>query len=220
MSEPRSFNDLMQEYLKQKDEKSPSKPVKQRLSIIQTDSLNQRLKNLMPQFKKVIKERNFSDARIVISDLQAVLRTLNKTTKLVELKNQFFELALEDHEYDFAIEGFLSNRKLVNDTTRLHLEATALLAIAYLQKNDIEKAKPFIKEVLQNKNVIKTEATREKFNKEIIARFDEECALFSLKSDEKIEINIDVIHKEVITVVKFLALVTIFYSFSLNIMLL
>jgi Tfp pilus assembly protein PilF len=96
----------------------------------------------------------------------------------VELKNQFFELALDANQYDFAIEGFLSNRRPVNTKTRLHLEATALLAIAYLRKGDIEKAKPFIKDVLQNRNIIKSPTTRAKFNKEIITRFDEEMLYF------------------------------------------
>lgn len=200
MADLPNFNDLMNEYLKKQSEKSPSKPVKQKLSITQMDSLNNRLTILTPQFKKAIAERNFSNAKNVIADLQPVLRSLNKTTRLVEFKNQFFELALEEHEYDFAIDGFLSNRSLVSNITRLHLEATALLAIAYLRKKEIEKAKPFIKEVLQNKNVIKTESTREKFNKEIIARFDEECALYSLTTDKKPELDVDVLHGEAIKI--------------------
>lgn len=54
MPNPRDFNDIMKEYLNQKNEKSPSKPVKQKLSLKQTESLNKRLDNLMPQFKKAI----------------------------------------------------------------------------------------------------------------------------------------------------------------------
>lgn len=149
---------------------------------------------------KAIQEKNINNAKIITSDLQQVLRSLGKTAKLVEFKNQLFELALEENDYDFAIDGFLSNRALVNSSTRLHLEATALLAIAYLRKKEIENAKPFIQEVLENKKVIKTEATRKKFNKEIIARFDEECALASLNSSRKIELDIDELHQEVLKV--------------------
>ncbi len=157
MTDPKKINELFQDLLKQKLESNPSKPskpAKQRLSILQVESLNRRLDNLLPQFKKAIQDRKLSDAKIVASDLQQVLRTLNKMTRLVELKNQLFELALEEQEYDFAIDGFLSNRILVSNTTRLHLEATALLAIAYLRRTEIEKAKPFIKEVLENDKVI------------------------------------------------------------------
>lgn len=200
MAEPRKVNDILNELFNQRMESKPSKLKKPKLSILQVESLNNRLERLTPQFRKAIKGKSIIDAKTVIVDLQQVLRTLGKMTKLVEFKNQLFELALEEKDYDFAIDGFLSNRTLVNNSTRLHLEATALLAIAYLRKGAIEKAKPFIKEVLQSKNVIKTEATREKFNKEIIARFDEECALASLKSNNKIEINIDELHKEVIKV--------------------
>ena len=198
MTDPKKINDIFQGLLNQRAQSKSSKPVKPKLSILQVESLNLRLDKLTPQFKKAIQNKNIGDAKIVISDLQQVLRTLGKMTRLVEFKNQLFELALEEKDYDFAIDGFLSNRTIVNDTTRLHLEATALLAIAYLRINEIEKAKPFIREVLQNRKVIKTDSTREKFNKEIIARFDEECALASLKSKSKIETDVDELHKEVI----------------------
>lgn len=197
MTEIRKINDIFSGLRKQNEGSKPEKP---KLSNFQIESLNNRLDRLVPQFKKAIQDKNLADAKTVISDLQQVLRTLGKTARLVEFKNKLFELALEDKDYDFAIDGFLSNRVLVNNSTRLHLEATALLAIAYLQKNDIEKAKPFIKEVLQNKKVIKTESTREKFNKEIIARFDEECALASLNSNNKIEFDINDLHQEVVKV--------------------
>ena len=197
MVDSTKFNERIRELLKKPNEKTPSKPTKQNVSLLQEKSLNLRLEKLIPQFRNAILERKLADAKIVITDLQVVLRAMNKTTKLVELKNQFFELAMEAQEYDFAIDGLLSNRQLVNHTTRLYLEATALLAIAYLRRNELGNARPFIKEVLQNKNVIKTEATRRKFNKEIIARFDEECALYSLKSGKEIPIDVEVLHGEV-----------------------
>lgn len=200
MTDPRKIDDIFNHLVRQRMESKASKPVTPKLSIQQIESLNKRLEILIPQFKKAIQAKNLPDAKVVISDLQQVLRNLGKITRLVEFKNQLFELALEEKEYDFAIDGFLSNRALVNNTTRLHLEATALLAIAYLRKNEIENAKPFIKEVLQNKKVIKTDSTREKFNKEIIARFDEECALASLKSNNKVETSVDELHHEVIKI--------------------
>ena len=197
MTDPKRIDDIFQDLLSQKMGSKPSKSAKEKLSSSQIESLNKRLEKLVPQFRKAIHAKSLLNAKIVISDLQQVLRSLSKTAKLVEFKNQLFELALDEQDYDFAIDGFLSNRTLITSTTRLHLEATALLAIAYLRKNEIEKAKPFIIEVLQNKKVIKTDATREKFNREIIARFDEECALASLKSKDTIEFDIDEIHSQV-----------------------
>lgn len=49
MTEPKSFNDLMQEYIQQKNRKPSSRPAKQKISLIQMESLNQRLKNLTLQ---------------------------------------------------------------------------------------------------------------------------------------------------------------------------
>lgn len=152
---------------------------------------NKRLKILMPQYKKAILSKDFDFAKSLILDIQPLLKNLNKTSKLIEIKNQLFELAIIKNEPNYAIDGLLINRRLINKNTRLHLEATALLAIAYLRICEVEKSKPYIKEVLQNKNVIKTESTRSKFNEEIIKRFDEECTLASLKNEKKVSINLE-----------------------------
>ena len=114
--------------------------------------------------------------------MQPILRSLGKTNRLAELKNKFFELTMEAGDYEMAIAGFEASREIVNNETRLYLEATALLAIAHLRNSDISKAKPYIQKVLKNDRYIKTESTRLLFNKEIIARFDEEVALASLKT--------------------------------------
>jgi hypothetical protein len=79
------------------------------------------------------------------------------------------------------------------------LEATALIAICYLRKSDFPKAQPYITEVLQNKKVIKTDSTRNKFHKEIIHRFDEEAVMMTLKSSKRNEeLDENEIHKQAI----------------------
>ncbi|HLP37734.1 hypothetical protein [Lacibacter sp.] len=196
MTQPKKINEIMNEMMQKANGNPPPRSKEPRISILQKEALSQRMERLMPQYRKAIAAQNFEDAKAVLRDLQVVLRDLSKHTKLAELKNQFFELALEEGFYDFAIDGFLSNRKLVKTNTRLYLEATALLAISYLRKNHIAKAKPHIREVLQSQNVIKTESTRNKFNKEIIERFDEECVLASLRSDTKQQYNLDSFHSQ------------------------
>ena len=154
----------------------------------------ERLKVLMPQYKKAILKQDLKMAKNLIVDVQPLLKKLEKNAQLVELKNQLFELALINNEVDYSIEGLLINKKLANKNTRLYLDATALLAIGYLRKSELEKAKPCIQEVLQNKNIIKTESTRRKFNEEIIKRFDEECVLASLKNDKNKRFSLDEIN--------------------------
>jgi hypothetical protein len=67
---------------------------------------------------------------------------------------------------------------------------------------EIEKAKPYIKDVLTNQTVIKSERTRQVFHSEIINRFNEEVALCSLKSLEKPVYDENEIEKEVIRIIQ------------------
>lgn len=150
-----------------------------------TSQQRERLKILEPKLKNTIAERDYNSAKSLTVDIQNVLRPTGHYTRLAKSKNAFYELALETNHLDTAITGLISNRKIVSSTTRLYLEASALLAICYLRKKNLRKAKPLISEVLKNDSVIKTDRTRKKFRKEIIERFDEEIALYSLK--EKIQ---------------------------------
>ncbi len=166
-----------------------------------TDKQKERLRVLEPKLKVAISERNFETAKRLVIDLQSVLRKTGHLTRLLQSKNRLYELALELNELGFAIRGLEGNRKLVSDRTRLYLEATSLLAICYLRKEDIEKAKPLIKEVLQNDTVIKSERTRKKFRKEIVERFNEETALYSLKNKDQESYTENEIENEVIKLV-------------------
>jgi hypothetical protein len=150
-----------------------------------TDKQQERLKILEPQFLKTIKTRDLKTAKNLAFDIQNILRPTGHLTKLITLKNRLYELAIEKNELDFAIDGFRSGLKHLSANTRVYLETSALLAICYLRKEDIENAKPLIKEVLTNDKVIKSDRTRRIFKTEMIERFSEETALFSLKKKVK-----------------------------------
>ncbi len=154
-----------------------------------TDKQKVRLKILETKLKSAIEKRDLKIAKALSFDLQALLRPTGHITRLIQSKNRLYELALEQGELDFAINGLSNNRNIVSEKTRLYLEATALLAICYLRKEDIENAKPLIKEVLENDSVLKSETSRRKFRTEIIERFNEEIALYSLKDKEKEEFS-------------------------------
>ncbi|MEZ4805379.1 MAG: hypothetical protein R2852_07820 [Bacteroidia bacterium] len=70
---------------------------------------------------------------------------------------------------------------------------------------EIEKAKPFIQEVLTNQTVIKSERTRRIFHSEIINRFNEEVALCTLKSVTKPVYDEHEIEQEVIKIIQTLS---------------
>lgn len=166
-----------------------------------TDKQKERLKILEPKLKEAIAERNFGVAKSLVVDLQSLLRPTGHMTRLIQSKNRLYELALEINEIDFAIRGFKGNRQLVSDRTRLYLEATALLAICYLRKEQIENAKPLISEVLRNDTVIKSDRTRKKFRKEIINRFNEETALYSLKNKDQEHFTEEELESEIVNLI-------------------
>lgn len=151
-----------------------------------TEKQKERLRILEPKLKLAISERDYNTAKSLVVDLQSLLRPTGHITRLLQSKNRFYELALELNELYTATTGFEGIRKAASENTRIHLESTALLAICHLRKEDIEKAKPLIQEVLTNDKVIKSERTRTKFRNEIIERFNQETTLFSLK-DKKTE---------------------------------
>jgi hypothetical protein len=147
---------------------------------LQCEKQKQRLKILEPQFRKAIEQLNLASAKTIIHDLQDVLRPSGHMIKLIQHKNKLYELAIEKGEFEVALAGLKSHREILSDNTRLYVESTALLAICYLRMQMIEKAKPFIKEVLLNDKVIKTEQKRKIFRSAIIERFNEEVVLCTL----------------------------------------
>lgn len=167
-----------------------------------TETQKARLKTLEPKLKVAIEERNIETAISLTKDIQDLLKPTGNYNRLIQSKNRLYELAIDCNRIELAISGLLSNRKVISKNTRLHLEATALLAIAYLRKNDLENAKPYIKEVLQNDNVIKTEYRRIEFNSEIIQRFDEEIAFASLQDITTEKFSIEEVEQDVIKTVQ------------------
>lgn len=167
-----------------------------------TEKQKERLKVLEPKLKLAIENRDFDIAISLTSDLQDLLKPTGNYNRLIQSKNRLYELAIDCNKLETAITGLLSNRKMVSKKTRLYLEATALLAIAYLCQNDFENAKPYIQEVLKNDSIIKTERTRKAFNSEIIQRFDEEIVLNSLKNNFTETFSIEEIEKDVIRTIQ------------------
>lgn len=162
-----------------------------------SEKQKERLKTLEPKLDCAVKNRDYITAKNLVADIQSLLRPTKHYVRLSQSKNKLFELAIEQGDFDFAISGLKSNRAVLSENTRIYLETTALLAICYIKMQEIEKAKPFIIEVLRNQNVIKSERTRRIFHSEIIERFNEEVVLSTLKSDVEPIYNEDEIENEV-----------------------
>jgi hypothetical protein len=98
----------------------------------------------------------------------------------MQSKNWFFEAAMEAGHLQLAEGGFLGVRSKTASGTRVHLEATTLLAICYLREKRLAEAEPLIHYVLTSRN-IKSEARRREFLLVAIRRFKEEGLLEALR---------------------------------------
>jgi len=97
----------------------------------------------------------------------------------MQAKAWLFEAAMEAGQVSAAEPGFIGIRKKMSPGSRLYLEATTLLAICYLRQKNLEKASPFISEVLRSRN-IRSESGRRHFLRQAVARFEEEGLLAAL----------------------------------------
>jgi len=156
-----------------------------------SDIQNERFARLELQLKKSVRDGDIRAAKNITADIQEILRKSGYSTRLMQIKNWLYEAAVEAGDYEFAIDGLKAVKNIAAKNTRINLEATALLAIAYLRKNDYKNAEPVIAEVLKNDKVIKSDFKRAQFRKEIIERFENEVILSSLKNTGRETLNID-----------------------------
>lgn len=172
------------------------------MSLSLTDLQKNRLKVLEPRLNRAISEQNYKFAKEIVVDIQSVLRPTGHFVRLVQSKNKLCELAIELNDTKYALSLLNSNILIIKRNTRIYLETISLLAICYLRMKDVEAAKKYIKEVLVNHTVIKTERTREIFHYEIINRFNEEVALATLTGYESFYLDPDDIEKEAIRIIQ------------------
>lgn len=160
------------------------------------------VKALEAQLEKYALAGELKRAKLVLDKLKGILKSYHHEARLLEGYLKLYEAALESWQLDTAKRGFQFVRNNANQNTRLHLEATTLLAIAHLREQNTFSAEPLMAEVLQNETVIKSESQRDIFRKEVIERFDQEGALAALASchpEHKAEAEV---HAEAITLLR------------------
>lgn len=154
------------------------------------------LGRLEPKLKLASARRDFEEAKKIVGKIQLLLRPTGHETRLIQSKNWLYETAMEVGKVEYAIRGFIGVRKKISPYTRLYLEATALLAICYLRKRDLEKARPFMVEALKCEKNIKSEPMRSDFKVGLANRFDEEALLACIASDVIEDLDVDKIQKD------------------------
>jgi hypothetical protein len=146
-----------------------------------TDEQRKSLKILEPSLRNSARLGDYTTAKQVALEIQKILRPTGHETRLMQSKNWLFEAALEGGEIITATHGFEGVRQKTSPGTRVHLEASALLAICYLRSGDIDAAKPLMQVVLGNLDWIPSQERRRQFRSRVIQRFDEEAAVYGMR---------------------------------------
>jgi hypothetical protein len=168
-----------------------------------TESQKKRLKVLEPALREAVKLGNYERAKLITHDIQELLRPTGHEVRLMQAKNWLFEAALEAGKIEFAVAGFQGVRKKVASTTRLYLEATALLAVCYLRRKDVRSAEPLIEEALANLKNVSSDQQRRKLRANLIKRFEEEGMLAALGQESSFSFSesaVEQIQKDAIVI--------------------
>lgn len=162
----------------------------------------ERLAILEPRLKSCLKTANLEQAKDIAAEIQALLRPTEHETRLLQAKNWLYEVAMEANNITFAKMGFEGTIQKSNPKTRLHLEATALLAICYLREENLDKARSLIIKAVENINNIKSAERRQQFHKRMIQRLEDESILVGLSDRSSVLLNLNEVDQQTVLLIK------------------
>lgn len=139
-----------------------------------------RLRLLEVELRRAVASANPDAAIEAAAKIQAVFGEDRSHHRLLKAKLWAFEACVDANRLDYAESGLIGVRRKAGPTTRLALEAGALLAIALLRQKKTSEAKRILRDVIANINNITSDRTRHQFQKRLIARIEEECILAEL----------------------------------------
>lgn len=166
-----------------------------------TKDQKEKLALLEPQLRSCVKHADLDKAKKITAQIQNLLRPTGHETRLLQAKNWLYETAMEAGNLTFAKMGFEGTIKKSSASTRLHLEATSLLAICYLREHNTEKTRELIIKAVQNINNIKSDDRRKQFHQRLLERLEEESILIGLVDRTSPSLDIEKVDKETIALV-------------------
>lgn len=162
-----------------------------------TDIQKTRLAVLEPALRVAVYAANYSEAKRLAADIQSLLRTTGHETRLMRSKTWLFEAALNAGELFTAEAGFRGIRAKTAKTTRVYLEATALLVVCLLRQQKLGEAEPLIEQVLQGKSIKDTERRRH-FIESVTTRYQLESYISAIRGLGHESLNADTVNAEAI----------------------
>lgn len=138
----------------------------------------------------------------IATRIQALFPNDRKHHRLLRAKLWAYEACIDANRLTYAEVGLIGVRKLADPSTRLYLEASALLAVAFLRQKKVADAKKLIRSVMISINNIASERTRHQFQRRFIERVEEECILAELIGTGEAELNVKEIEDKAILLVQ------------------
>lgn len=109
---------------------------------------------------------------------------------------------MEANNFHYAALGFEGTINKSNPSTRLNLEATALLGICYLREGNLPKARQLITRAVQSISNIKSDERRTQFHKRFLQRLEEESILSGLIDKTSKPLDIEEVNNQAIQLIK------------------
>lgn len=163
-----------------------------------TNFQKNQLHQLEPQLRECVATADLKRAKLLAAKIQKLLKETGHNTRWMQNKNWLSECALEAGNIPFAIRHLKEVRSIMSDGTRIHIEATALLALCYIRTKRIDDALHHIKSVIFRVSKIESDYRRQQFHRRFINRIEEECILTGLVGEGEIKYDIDKIQEEAI----------------------
>jgi len=166
-----------------------------------TSSQLTELRPLEIELRRAVAVGDSDSAMQIALKIQAIFPNERSHHRLLRAKLWAYEACVDANRLAFAESGLIGIRKLSARSTRLYLEAGALLAIVLLRQHKILDAKEIIRDVIGGINNITSDKTRTQFQKRFIGRIEEECILVELVGSGSEQLNVtDVHHKAVLLI--------------------
>jgi hypothetical protein len=135
------------------------------------------LKPMEKELQKAVAQAEPEKAIEIATRIQTLFGNDRTHHRLLRAKLWAYEACVDANRLNYAESGLIGIRKICGRSTRLHLEASALLAVALLRQKKANDAKKVIREVIENINNIASDRTRHQFQRRFIERVEEECIL-------------------------------------------
>lgn len=160
------------------------------------------LRPLERDLQKAVSQAELEKAIEIATKIQTLFGNDRSHHRLLKAKLWAYEACVDANRLHYAESGLIGVRKISGSSTRLHLEASALLAVSLLRQKKSSEAKKVISEVINNINNIASDRTRHQFQRRFIGRIEEECILAEMIGAEEGTLNPEEIESKAILLIQ------------------